>query len=811
MRAISKNVRKAIGLPQAVRAFSTKANGDETSTTIRKIRNIGIAAHIDAGKTTTTERILYYTGNINRVGEVHDGDTITDYMAQERERGITIKAAAVTYNWKDCAVNLIDTPGHVDFTIEVERSFRVLDGAIALYDAVSGTEAQSETVWEQANRYNVARIAFANKMDRDGASYENTAESIRRRLGGNPLLMQVPIGYGGSFAGIVDLLTLNLYSWPDKEGKVVQCVPLSEIAKQKASGVKHVEISGRVDGDGPLIVPAADILDQARIGRETLINAVAEVDESIGEAYLFALDADQDVNFDPTIEGLDKDSLARAIRASVCGDGELLPLFAGSAYKNKGIQLLLDAVNEYLPSPAERPALHAKSLKSKDVLVKPSLNEPLRALVFKVANHPTRGPLAYFRVYSGILSRSMPLQVPGQSSSHRERPSKLLQLFADNQKEVESVAAGHIGAAVGLKTVRTGDTLCVAGDPNPATLPGVRIPQSVFTASMETSGPAETKELEEAMTTLLREDPSLTYTVHPDTGQLLLSGMGELHLDITADRLRREYGISGLTLGKPQVAYRESVSMEGQGTAVYDRMVNGKRQWAQVGLEVVPVPELVNTGTCEFVHCRDFDSSSKDEKLFCKQFDMEANGDTVKEMPVNLADAVIESVNAAFGRGPLIGVPLVGIRVRLVPEETVISSETTPAAIRAAVARAMQETVSNAAPELLEPVMDVVISVPNSSTGDVLNDITAQKRGRVKEVVQGRHFDQDSDADAPTSVRANEKVTIHAEVPLQEMVGYSTSLRSRTAGEGTFSMEFQEYSPVGPQLQNKIISDPWAF
>lgn len=735
---------------------------------------------------------------------------ITDYMVQERERGITIKAAAVTYNWKDCIINLIDTPGHVDFTIEVERSFRILDGAIALYDAVSGTEAQSETVWDQANRYNVARIAFANKMDREGANYENTAESIRRRLGGNPLLMQIPLGHGGSFAGIVDLLSMNLYSWSDKDGSAMNCVPLVDIAQQRKSGVNQIEIPGRVDGNGPLIMSASDILDQARIGRENLINTIAEVDESVGEAYLMALDADKDVNFDTTIEGLDKDSLSRAIRASVCGSGSLLPLLAGSAYKNKGIQLLLDAVNEYLPSPEERPPLYGKSAKTGDVLIAPSLNEPLRAMVFKVANHPNRGPLAYFRVYSGILSRSLPLQVTGQTS-HKERPSKLLQLFADNQKEVESVAAGHIGAAIGLKTVRTGDTLCLAGDPNPVALPGVRIPQPVFTASMETNGPTETKALEEAMVTLLREDPSLTYRVHPDTGQLLLSGMGELHLDISADRLRREYGITGLTLGKPQVAYRESVSMEGQGTAVFDRMVNGKHQWAKVGLEVVPAPELVNTGKCEFIYCREFDSTSKDEKLYCQQIDMDGDNNAIKDMPSGLIDAVIESVEAAFGRGPLIGMPLVGIRVRLNPEETQISPETSPAAIRAAVSRAMQDTVNKAAPELLEPVMEVVISVPSSSTGDVLNDITSQKRGRVREVVQARHFGEVEDADLSSSARTNEKVVIHAEVPLKEMVGYSTSLRSRTAGEGNFSMEFQEYSPVGPLMQKKLISDPWAF
>ena len=586
-----------------------------------KVRNIGIIAHIDAGKTTASERMLYYAGVSRRMGEVHDGNTVLDYLPQERERGITITAAAISFGWAGHVINLIDTPGHVDFTLEVERSMRVLDGAVALYDAVSGVEAQSETVWAQASRYDVPRIGFANKMDREGASYEGTAAAIEKRLGGKPLLLDFPLGEAGDFVGAVDLVRLRAIAYGDKEGRQPVVTSVTDLLRLKEGSAKTAPFPGKsAGGPDPLSLPLSDLIDGIRQRRTALIESLADVDDAIGDAYLAASDGGDgsiasDIGLSGTVPGLTPDELTAAIRRAVCRQGSrVLPLLCGSAYKNKGVQHLLDSVVAYLPSPLDRQAPVAHHIKTgAAVPVQPSPSAPLRALAFKVQNDRSRGPLVFFRVYSGTLSAKMPLlnasvenelkysssgnsgssdgstgsgssgrgakasdapsssSAPGSSSgsgsgagghpmSSKERPSKLLQVMGDEHREVEAVAAGewsgrlsllvciltltmpseksnksyqlrhssdfrmrmrhashycllaagHIGAAAGWRHVRTGDTLVLAGDPHPVVLPRLSLPQPVFTAALEVSGQAESKQLvEEALPTLLREDPSL--------------------------------------------------------------------------------------------------------------------------------------------------------------------------------------------------------------------------------------------------------------------------------------------------------------
>ena len=612
---------------------------------LQKVRNIGIAAHIDAGKTTATERMLFYSGYIPKCGEVHDGDTITDFLPQERDRGITIKAAAITFGWNVSdsstakssslptnksvsspnlhTINFIDTPGHVDFTIEVERSFRVLDGCVLLYDAVNGVEAQSETVWSQACRYNVSRIAFANKMDREGASYEQTAESMKKRLHALPLCLHVPLGEAGGYSGFLDLVNLSIHAYEDKEGKQLwnpsfmdilyiysQHHNTSGIGKELSSllsnyklsntyltndniqnyfskDYKHVLIPGRSDGNGFLSLAIPDLIDRIQLQKEILLEQLANLDNTFADDYLLLMDDYSTTNTKQKklplglnmqdYTALQPNNLRKIIRNIVCTTQiqttpspttlTPVPLLCGSAYKFKGIQHLLDNVVHYLPSPLDRPPIegirsiysgkssnpsatgmnsvpgnsgNAKKaskgtktmvLKSSSdsntapttITVKTDPTAPLRAFAFKVQNHPTRGPLVFFRVYSGVLLKGATLL--NTLTHEKERPGKILQMLADEQREVESIMAGHIGAATGLKHVKTGDTLCNVGDPNPVILPGVMLPQPVFTASLEVYSPTEQKQLEDALPILLREDPSLHLRVDTETGQTLLSGM----------------------------------------------------------------------------------------------------------------------------------------------------------------------------------------------------------------------------------------------------------------------------------------------
>jgi elongation factor G len=522
-----------VGQPVAAhRCFSASA----AQSPLQRLRNIGIIAHIDAGKTTATERLLFVTGGIDRYGEVHRGDTVTDYLAAERERGITIKAAALTLAWTrgqhkqarvkggehsrepSTIINLIDTPGHVDFTVEVERCMRVLDGAVALYDGVSGVEAQSETVWGQANRYSVPRIGFVNKMDREGASYAATAAAVEKRLGAIPLLVHLPIGEAASFTGSVDLIDGSIYAHEDRDGRTLVDLNMFDL-QNKLKDADTLTLPNPTSDAGPTVLEFGQLRAQFQAQRAALLESIANYDETIADAFLTASDAGDMTQLQQP--GLLPGDLRAAIRRLVVKPGsQFLPLLCGSAYKNKGIQPLLDAILDYLPSPVDKPNVIGISKSGQTVEVAPHVNEPLRALAFKVQNHPQRGPLVFFRVYSGMLSNKLPLLNVNKDA--KERPTKLLQVFADSFREVESVSTGHIAAATGLKTVRTGDTLCMGGDPNPVQLPGVQLPQPVFTAALEVPGQSEQKALEEALVILTREDPSLLVSINEDTGQQLL-------------------------------------------------------------------------------------------------------------------------------------------------------------------------------------------------------------------------------------------------------------------------------------------------
>lgn len=849
------------------------------------VRNIGIIAHIDAGKTTASERMLFYAGVARRMGEVHDGDTILDYLPQERERGITITAAAISFGWAGHTINLIDTPGHVDFTLEVERSMRVLDGAVALYDGVSGVEAQSETVWGQANRYGVPRIGFVNKMDREGASYATTALAIRKRLGGKPLLVHAPLGSGRDFAGSVDLINLRTLAYSDKDGKAAVSVTIDELLAAKARGDTHVLIPNEATSGSDLRLPLSDLLDEVRGWRTELIEALADEDEAIADAYLSASDgpAADALGLSHEVEGLSAADLTAAVRRAVCApSSRVVPLLCGSAYKNKGVQPLLDAVCAFLPSPLDKPSASGTDAKTgKKVAVPASPSQPLRALAFKVQNHPSRGPLVFFRVYSGVLTSKMPLlnstlafgpatatataagggaggalgSAPGApsaaaggkdaaaatASASKERPSKLLQVMGEDHREVEAVSAGHIGAAVGLRHVRTGDTLVLAGDPHPLLLERVTLPQPVFTAALETGGQSESKALEAALPVLTREDPSLVVAHSADTGQLLLSGMGELHLDVAADRLRREYGIPGLTLGRMQVAYRETAQGPGEGTGLWDKVqgAGGKRAWAQVTVTVETlaptdpeVPEAVGAAAAAsggavlanvftqaqgHLHAVQLEASPAPGQQAAPADASGAGGSggdegaKVKQLPPALADALRDAITAGLGRGPVLGYPLVGLRVSIDESRSAVSPDTTVASLKAAAARALNEALKAAGVDLLEPVMSVEVSVPDGpAVGDVISDLTSHKRGRIREVgsVDALLHGENTASSGRSPGVGGGRVLVRGEVPLRSMVGYSTSLRSRTAGEGTFAMEFACYQPVGPQLQGAIVSDP---
>jgi elongation factor G len=704
---------------------------------IATIRDIGIMAHIDAGKTTTTERILFYTGITHRMGEVHDGAAVMDYLPQEQERGITITAAATTCHWREHRINIIDTPGHVDFTVEVERSLRVLDGAIAVFDAVSGVEPQSETVWRQADRYRVPRIAFVNKLDRTGATLELTVAMLRDRLGAHPLVAQIPIGLEGAFEGVVDLLEMETIHF---EG---------------ASGEKPVR--AKLDANAR---PA--LFEEAMAARTLLVEAVGEVDDEVMAAYL-----DNDAAVDGGL-------LRRAMRRATLGNRGTVVL-CGSSLKNKGVQPLLDAVIDYLPAPSDLPPVEAhREGDGELVLRKPSYDEPFLALAFKVLHDPHRGPLVFFRVYSGKLRIKDALQ--NTTRSRKEKPQRLLQIHANKTTEVDEVGVGNIAAAVGLKWTGTGDTLILADDKERVVLAGMQIPEPVIFRAVEAKTTADQPALDEALARFVREDPSFRVRQDPDSGQTLVCGQGELHLEIIIDRVLREHRLE-VHVGKPQVAYRETIAKPVTKTLEYEREAGGKRQYAKVTLELVPRERGVGNV---------FENALPPVPKGIKG-----------EQPLH--PVFIQSTKTgsedALTRGPLLGYPVVDVAVRLVAA-TFREGDSSDASFQAASAMATMQGLEAGGPALLEPMMAVEVVVPDEFTGNVVSDLNG-RRGRIMGMEPARA--------AVEGGRSTAQI-VKAEVPLAEMVGYATAIRSATQGRASYTMQFSHYAEVPTATQTAIVT-----
>lgn len=687
---------------------------------IERTRNIGIIAHIDAGKTTTTERILFYSGRIHRMGEVHEGTAVTDWMVQERERGITITAAAITTTWtdrvtgEDVQINLIDTPGHIDFTAEVQRSLRVLDGGVVVFDAVAGVEPQSETVWRQADRYKVPRICYVNKMDRVGASFERTCQMIVDRLGAVPLPIQVPVGKEDTFAGVVDLFEMKAHVFTDEFG----ATPTIE--------------------DVP-----ADLLAEAEAAREQMVERIAETDEDLTLKFLEG-------------EEITNEELYAALRRAVCNN-ELVPVLAGSALRNKGVQLLLDAVVRYLPSPLEVPPVQGTSPRSGEPdQRKPDSDEPFSALVFKIVTDPYVGRLAYVRVYSGTLESGS--TVYNVNRDRRERIGRLLQMHADKREEIKECDAGDICAIVGLKQSFTGETLC--DQDKPILLETIEFPDPVIKVAVEPKSKADQEKLTEALIKLAEEDPTFQVNYDDQTGQTIIAGMGELHLDIIVDRLKREFRVQ-CNVGRPQVAYRETISRPVRIEGRFVRQSGGRGQYGHVWLEMEP-----NEPGGGFV------------------FEDKVVGGSV---PREYIPAVQRGVAEAMESGVLAGYPVVDVKVALV-DGSYHEVDSSEMAFKIAGSMAFKDGVQKASPILLEPIMKVETVVPEDFVGDVVGDISS-RRGEI----------------GGMEPRAGGVQAINARVPLSEMFGYATDLRSMTSGRGTFTMEFDNYSPVSQSIAEKVI------
>lgn len=689
-----------------------------SDSTLTHVRNIGIVAHIDAGKTTTTERILFYTGKIHKTGEVHEGDTTTDFMVQEKERGITIQSAAISCTWKDWAINIIDTPGHVDFTMEVERSLRVLDGAVCVFCAVGGVQPQSETVWRQADRYHVPRVAFVNKMDRMGADFGRVVEEIRTKLRANAGPVELPIGKEEGFQGVVDLLEMK------------------GIVYDEASEGKTFTV-----GEIP-----AGLKDDAELARAELCEKIADLDEGVMEAYLEKGD-------------LTADELRAAIRRQVVA-GAFVPVLCGTAFKDKGIQPLLDAIGLYLPAPTDRPPVEATDLKSGEkVTRRQDPAEPLAALVFKIATDPYVGRLYFVRVYSGVLKKGANAFNP--RTKKRERIMKIVRLFADQQIEVDHLAAGDIGALVGLKECTTGDTLCA--EMKPLYLERITAPQPVMFLAIEPKSGADKDKLVASMEQLAAEDPTCQVRQDEETGQTILSGMGELHLEILVDRLKREFKCAA-NVGKPMVSYVETVTAPAVKAFTFDRELGGKRHAVTLAIEIRP---LERGKGVQVDVSRDFRNTLPDPKL----------ADVVVQ---GLRDGVATGVLARF---PMTDLAVCAVRCTLVDPE--ISDEI---AFRSAAVMGFREAAEAAAPEFLEPIMKLEITTPPESVGEVLGDLNA-RRGTVLDMEQ----------------RGDMQI-VHARVPMAQMFGYSTAIRSLTKGRASYSMEPSDFALVPRNVREELLA-----
>jgi elongation factor G len=692
---------------------------------IDHIRNIGIMAHIDAGKTTTSERILFYTGVSHRIGEVHFGSTVMDYLPEEQERGITITSAATTCYWREHRVNLIDTPGHVDFTIEVERSLRVLDGAVAVFDAVSGVEPQSETVWRQADRYGVPRIAFVNKMDRPGATFDRTIVMLRSKLGAHPVPVQLPVGSESDFDGVVDLITLERIRWSGASGEVVERSPLE----------------------------ATDPLrDDVLLARELMLEALSDVDESILERVL-----------DDGGASLTGDEIRTRLRQATIAR-KAVPVLCGTALKNKGVQPLLDAVVDYLPAPTDLPPVSVEKSDGSILERVADSGSPLLALAFKVIQDPHRGVLVFVRVYSGRLVLKEP--VLNTARNRKEKPTKLLLVHANKTVETDSIEAGCIGAVVGLKHTTTGDTIISAADPEIVVLPGMQIPPAVISQSIEARSTADQAALAEALKRIAAEDPSFSYREDQESGQLLISGMGELHLEVINHRLQREYKVE-TRVGKPQVAYRETISHPAKHVTEYDREISGKRQYIKLGVSVEPVERGTGGGV---------------------EIALPAGYENDRRISRDILEALREGASDALTRGPILGYPLADVQVRIV-ELGLLDILPLPAAARAAATQAVVQATESASPRLLEPLMAVDVVVPDEFVGNVHSDLNS-RQGRVVRI------EAQSNAQALT-----------AEVPLERMVGYASALRSVTQGRANYTMLFARYTEVSPERESALVQE----
>ncbi|MDR0482066.1 MAG: elongation factor G [Cellulomonadaceae bacterium] len=692
-------------------------------TDLNRVRNIGIMAHIDAGKTTTTERILYYTGVNYKLGETHDGASTMDWMEQEQERGITITSAATTCYWEDNQINIIDTPGHVDFTVEVERSLRVLDGAVAVFDAKEGVEPQSETVWRQADKYDVPRICFVNKMDKTGADFFFTIDTIINRLKAQPLVIQIPIGAEKNFEGVVDLVTMKAIYWH------------GDGAGEKAGS--HMDIEE---------IPA-DLLEKAEQYRNELVEAVAESDEELLEKYLSG-------------EELTEAEIKRGIRQLTIS-GEAFPVLCGSAFKNKGVQPMLDAVVDYLPCPLDVPSVQGHDPKDEDKIIErhADVTEPFAALAFKVAVHPFFGKLTYVRVYSGKAATGSP--VLNATKGKKERIGKMFQMHSNKENPVTEAVAGHIYAFIGLKDVTTGDTLCAQNAP--VILESMTFPEPVIDVAIEPKTKADQEKLSTAIQKLAEEDPTFRVKNDPETGQTVIGGMGELHLDVLVDRMRREFKVEA-NVGKPQVAYRETIRRKvDKVDYTHKKQTGGSGQFAKVQVAFEPLEVTADGEIFEF----------KDAV-------------TGGRVPREYIPSVSAGIQAAMQQGVLAGFPLVGIKATLLDgaAHDVDSSEM---AFKIAGSMVLKEGVKKADPALLEPMMAVEVRTPEEYMGDVIGDINS-RRGMIQAM---------EDATGVKVVRAL--------VPLSEMFGYIGDLRSKTQGRAVYSMQFDSYSEVPRAVAEEII------
>ncbi|HEY4519126.1 MAG TPA: elongation factor G [Candidatus Paceibacterota bacterium] len=691
---------------------------------LEKVRNIGIIAHIDAGKTTVSERVLFYTGVSHKIGEVHEGEAIMDWMEQEKERGITITAAATTCFWTpthanknksfEHRINLIDTPGHVDFTVEVERSLRVLDGGVVVFDGVAGVEPQSETVWHQADKYKVPRVCFINKLDRTGANWEKDLASIRERLNPKAVPIQIPVGEEDQFSGVIDLITRKFISFSGDHGEKINIADIPESEKEK---VKKY--------------------------REEMLEMVASEDDAIMEKYLEGAE-------------LSESEIKNSIRKSTVA-GIINPVLCGSALKNKGVQLMLDAVIDYLPSPTERGAVRGISPKTGEE-IKREVNdtEPFAALAFKVASDPFVGSLVFFRVYSGWLAKGS--YVYNSIKGEKERIGRIVRLHANQREEVEEIFAGEIGAAVGLKNTTTGDTLC--DEDQPIILEQIIFPEPVISIRIEPKTKADQEKMGMALKRLSEEDPTFRIRVDQETAETIISGMGELHLEILVDRMKREFGVEA-NVGNPQVAYRETIKGKSEAEGKYIKQSGGRGQYGHVRLRVEPL-----------------------ERGAGFEFENELKGGSV---PQEYVPAVEKGVKEALERGVVAGYPLKDIRV-IIYDGSYHEVDSSEAAFKIAGSMAVQECVKKASPIILEPVMKVVSITPEQFMGDVTGDLNA-KRGKIQNMED----------------RGKIKV-ITAHVPLAKMFGYSTQLRSMTEGRASYSMEFSNYEEVPRNIAEEIIA-----